>query len=83
MFSLTEMISFLPALLEGAYLTITVSLLSFALATVIGLLVGIARISRLLPLRMLATPYVQSSAARRFCCSSSSSTTYCPMAGSS
>jgi polar amino acid transport system permease protein len=53
------MISFLPALLEGAYLTITVSLLSFALATVIGLLVGIARISRLLPLRMLATPYVQ------------------------
>ena len=59
MFSLTEMISFLPALLEGAYLTITVSLLSFALATVIGLLVGIARISRLLPLRMLATPYVQ------------------------
>lgn len=59
MFSLTEMISFLPALLEGAYLTITVSLLSFALATVIGLLVGIARISRLLPLRILATPYVQ------------------------
>ena len=59
MFSLTEMISFLPALLEGAYLTITVSLLSFALATVIGLMVGLARISRLLPLRMLATPYVQ------------------------
>src|SRR5216684_2875726 len=59
MFSLTEMISFLPALLEGAYLTITVALLSFALATVIGLLGGIARISRLLPLRMLATPYVQ------------------------
>jgi polar amino acid transport system permease protein len=59
MFDLTEMISFLPALLEGAYLTITVSLLSFALATMIGLLVGIARISRLLPLRMLATPYVQ------------------------
>jgi polar amino acid transport system permease protein len=59
MFSLTEMWSFLPALLEGAYLTITVSLLSFALATVIGLLVGLARISRLLPLRILATPYVQ------------------------
>jgi His/Glu/Gln/Arg/opine family amino acid ABC transporter permease subunit len=59
MFSLTEMISFLPALLQGAYLTITVSLLSFALATAIGLLVGLARISRLLPLRMLATPYVQ------------------------
>src|SRR5260370_3460952 len=59
MFSLTEMISFLPALLEGAYLTITVSLLSFALATILGPLVGLARISRLLPLRILATPYVQ------------------------
>ncbi len=59
MFSLTEMISFLPSLLAGAYLTITVSLLSFGLAIVIGLLVGIARISRLLPLRIVATPYVQ------------------------
>src|SRR5258708_36588086 len=59
MFDLSEMISFLPALLEGAYLTIMVSLLSFALAAVLGLLIGIARISRLLPLRILATPYVQ------------------------
>src|SRR5258708_9106140 len=59
MFDLSEMISFLPALLEGAYLTIMVSLLSFALAAVLGLLIGIARISRLLPLRILATSYVQ------------------------
>ncbi len=58
-FSLADMITFLPPLLKGAYLTIAVSLLSFALATVIGLLVGLARISRLLPLRILATPYVQ------------------------
>src|SRR6202790_4108877 len=59
MFNLSEMISFLPTLLKGAYLTIMVSLLSFGLAVVIGLLLGLARISRLLPLRMLATPYVQ------------------------
>src|SRR5271154_6997214 len=58
-FSLSDMITFLPPLLTGAYLTIVISLLSFLLAIVVGLLVGIARISRLLPLRMLATPYVQ------------------------
>ncbi len=59
MFSLEDMVTFLPSLLRGASLTIMVSLLSFALAAVVGLLVGIARISRLLPLRILATPYVQ------------------------
>src|SRR5271168_2033391 len=58
-FSLSDMITFLPPLLNGAYLTILISLLSFALALIVGLLVGIARISRFLPLRMLATPYVQ------------------------
>ncbi len=58
-FSLSDMITFLPPLLTGAYLTILISLLSFMLAIVIGLLVGIARISRFLPLRMIATPYVQ------------------------
>ncbi len=58
-FSLSDVPTFLPVLLEGAGRTIAVSLLSFALALAIGLLVGIARISRLLPLRMLATPYVQ------------------------
>ena len=58
-FSLSDVPTFLPFLLEGAGRTIAVSLLSFALALAIGLLVGIARISRLLPLRMLATPYVQ------------------------
>jgi polar amino acid transport system permease protein len=58
-FSLSDMITFLPPLLQGAQLTITVSLLSFALATILGLLIGIARISRYWPLRALATPYVQ------------------------
>jgi polar amino acid transport system permease protein len=59
MFSIDEMISFLPPLLHGAYLTIAVSLLSFALATVIGLVVGMARLSRSLLVRAVATPYVQ------------------------
>jgi polar amino acid transport system permease protein len=58
-FSLSDIITFLPPLLKGAYLTIVVSLLSFALAIVVGLVVGIARISRVLLLRALATPYVQ------------------------
>src|SRR5271154_1302122 len=58
-FSLSDMITFLPPLLTGAYLTIVISLLSFLLAIVVGLLVGIARISRFLPLRMIATPYIQ------------------------
>ena len=51
MFSLADMIQFLPSLLRGALLTITVSLTAFALAMVLGLAVGIARISRLWPLR--------------------------------
>jgi His/Glu/Gln/Arg/opine family amino acid ABC transporter permease subunit len=58
-FSIEDMISFLPRLLEGAELTIIISLLSYVLALVIGLLVGIARVSRHWPLRALATPYVQ------------------------
>ena len=58
-FSIEDMISFLPALLKGAELTILVSLLSYALSLVIGLLVGVARVSRYWPIRALATPYVQ------------------------
>jgi His/Glu/Gln/Arg/opine family amino acid ABC transporter permease subunit len=58
-FSIEDMISFLPTLLKGAELTVVVSLLSYALSLVIGLLVGVARVSRLWPLRALATPYVQ------------------------
>jgi polar amino acid transport system permease protein len=59
MFSLDDMILFLPSLLRGAGLTITVSLLAFALAIVCGLLTGIARISRLWPLRVVAAFYIQ------------------------
>jgi polar amino acid transport system permease protein len=58
-FSLDDMISFLPSLLHGAMLTIAVSLLAFGLALVFGLMTGIARISRLLPLRVVAACYIQ------------------------
>ena len=58
-FSIEDMISFLPALLKGAELTIAVSLLSYGLSLIVGLIVGVARVSRHWPLRALATPYVQ------------------------
>jgi len=58
-FSLDDMIGFLPTLLRGALLTITVSLLSFALALVLGLVTGLARISRVAPLRGVAACYIQ------------------------
>src|ERR1700704_3892708 len=58
-FSLDDMIEFLPSLLDGAVLTIAVSLLSFALALVFGLATGIARISRVPPLRVVAACYIQ------------------------
>ena len=59
MFSIADMISFLPSLLQGAWLTIMVSLLSFALAMVFGLMFGLMRISRLLPMRIIAAIYIQ------------------------
>ena len=58
-FSLDDMIAFLPSLLHGAMLTIAVSLLAFSLALVFGLAIGIARISRLAPLRVVAACYIQ------------------------
>jgi polar amino acid transport system permease protein len=58
-FSLDDMIAFLPSLLRGAMLTIAVSLLAFGLALVFGLAIGIARISRLVPLRVVVACYIQ------------------------
>ena len=58
-FSLDDMIGFLPSLLQGAMLTIAVSLLAFGLAMVLGLATGLARLSRLMPLRMVAACYIQ------------------------
>src|SRR5713101_6314718 len=59
MFALDDMWSFLPTLLQGAYITISVSLLSFALALMLGLMVGLARISRSGPVRVMAACYIQ------------------------
>jgi polar amino acid transport system permease protein len=58
-FSLDDMIGFLPSLLQGAMVTIAVSLLAFGLALVFGLLLGIARISRVAPLRAVVACYIQ------------------------
>ena len=59
MFSISDIIAFLPPLLQGAWLTIVVSVLSYGLALVAGLVVGLARISRFAPLRMVAAFYIQ------------------------
>lgn len=58
-FSLHDMIGFLPALLHGALVTVEVSLLAFALALISGLAIGIARISRAAPLKAAAACYIQ------------------------
>ena len=58
-FSVEDMINFLPSLLQGALLTIAVSLLAFALAIILGLATGVARISRIAPLRAVAAFYIQ------------------------
>ncbi len=59
MFSPTEMISFLPTLLHGAWVTIMVSVASYVFALIGGLIFGIARMARLWPIRAAATAYVQ------------------------
>ncbi len=59
MFSLSEMMGFLPVLLRGAWLTIEVSVISYVLALLLGLLLGIARLSPFPPLRWLAAAYIQ------------------------
>jgi polar amino acid transport system permease protein len=59
MFQLNDMIAFLPDLLRGAWLTILVSLLSFGLALLFGLMFGLMRLSRLLPIRVVAAIYIQ------------------------
>ena len=58
-YSLNDMVTFLPSLLQGALLTIAVSLLSFGMALVLGLATGLARISRLTVLRVVAGCYIQ------------------------
>jgi polar amino acid transport system substrate-binding protein len=50
---------YLPLLVQGAWVTIQVSVLSMLLAIALGLPVALARLSPWLPLRVLATVYVE------------------------
>jgi His/Glu/Gln/Arg/opine family amino acid ABC transporter permease subunit len=59
MIVLQEMLSFLPQLLEGAVITITVSLAAYVFALIGGLVFGLARLSRFIVIRAIATVYVQ------------------------
>jgi len=59
MSALVDMFNFLPPLLHGAYITVSVSLISYGLALVFGLLIGIARVSRHKSLRVTAAFYIQ------------------------
>ena len=58
-FSFADIAAFLPSLLQGAVITITVSLVAFVLACLLGLVLGMMRLTRLLPLRVLAAIYIQ------------------------
>lgn len=49
----------MPYLLRGAVVTVEISLLSMALALVLGLVAALGRLSRLRPLRFLSTLYVE------------------------
>jgi len=57
-FNFTLVAESLPFLLIGAGLTIKITLLSVAFGILIGLVMGILRISRLAPLRLLAKVYI-------------------------
>ena len=58
-FSLSDMIGFLPTLLQGAVITITVSVLAFVLAYIFGLAFGLMRLARSWPIRAVAAFYIQ------------------------
>ncbi|MBF1682912.1 MAG: ABC transporter permease subunit, partial [Selenomonas artemidis] len=48
-----------PLLLVGAGVTIQITVLSTTIGFIVGLIVAVARISKLKPLRMLAEVYVE------------------------
>ena len=58
-YSFADVIAFLPNLLQGAVITVVVSLTAFAIALVFGLLLGVMRISKLWPIRIIAAIYIQ------------------------
>lgn len=53
------MLDLLPRLLDGAVVTIEITVLAAALAVVLALLAGLARLSGLWPVRALASVYVE------------------------
>jgi polar amino acid transport system permease protein len=59
MSNLNDLTALLPALLEGAAVTVAVSVASYVLALCFGLLLGLARTSRFLLVRVAAAGYVQ------------------------
>lgn len=59
MSNFNDLIGLLPALLEGAAVTVAVSVSSYLLALCLGLLLGLARTSRFLLVRGAAAAYVQ------------------------
>ena len=58
-FDMNLVVNSFPLLLVGAGVTIQITVLTTAIGFVIGLIVGVARISHLRPLRMLAEVYVE------------------------
>ena len=58
-FDMNLVVNSFPLLLIGAGVTIQITVLSPAIGFVIGLVVGVARISHLRPLRLLAEVYVE------------------------
>ena len=58
-FDMNLVVNSFPLLLSGAGVTIQITVLSTAIGFVIGLVVGVARISHLRPLRLLAEVYVE------------------------
>jgi amino ABC transporter, permease protein, 3-TM region, his/glu/gln/arg/opine family len=58
-FDMNLVVNSFPLLLIGAGVTIQITVLSTAIGFVIGLIVGVARISHLRPLRLLAEVYVE------------------------
>ena len=57
-FNFDLVIQSFPLLLLGAGITIKITALSVGLGMIIGMFVGIARISHVTPLRMLAAVYI-------------------------
>jgi His/Glu/Gln/Arg/opine family amino acid ABC transporter permease subunit len=58
-FKFADFVLYLPTLLEGAKLTVLLSLATFCLAIAIALLVALGRLSRFRPLRIVLTAYVE------------------------